>query len=1328
MKWENLLFNLVQIGLTVSAAALLPLILRRVLKKRYPARAMCLVWALLAVRLLVPVQLTLPEPPVQVTPRTNYVVLRQNDPVSQVVQPETGAAPKAGWVTASEFIELRESGQTPALALTLGGVLALCWLCGGALFAAEQVLAYRRFRRKLNSGAHPVESQALRAIFDGQKRALGVRRDIPLLVSPAADCPMLAGFLKPALYLPDESLSAQDAAFIFRHELTHHKHGDLWLKLLLVLARAVQWFNPLIHLMARFAQEDIELACDDAVAKDMDGAARRAYGETILRSAAAQAKKRALVSCFTGDKETLMRRFEGLFDKNVKKRGVALVLAVAVLVGTLGCAFSVGGSKAALTRDEMLRLASAAAEAKLTGGFTRYTVVPEQDTALLVFAQDGRDGEDALETRVAERLYFENAADGWRAAKSEIVADKADSLAHFRMLYENDLGLPEQGLLSYLEGGKAETVREWDATGDGENDMTETRYTFADGSVLTLTNGQDWTDENGENNRTAADLAQQYARAVYYKSVWPLYPVLSGDGQQALADHQRSIAGSEPDGVWYTKFGGSSPSFRNYVIVPTGEPDSAIVVFQEYGGGTSDVRSANKVVIGKENGRSVITGFEEYDMHMSWMLTEMKPRKAELTKRELFLMYYTTGLPWPDLYYGNTGERLETSFNGAPLTALLQPVSAAETVFNYFGEQVEHVEGTYHEMRTESWLAGVELLSQSGAEAVVRLSFTDGSTPLNVQMRKDSGYWLPCGIAAQYDSDIAVSAYPDGARTGTPLPTGETVEAAVAAANGDIPVLSEGARIKIEAAGGKTEALDLALSDRILRADGTPQYDDRVTHTATLRSVMEKDSTAAYYTVEKNPAEVLASTLTRYTYRGVTLAYEWNGTPYTAAFVFRTENPDVPEDVEATAAVRTIDSAAYTNPVYGYTLTLSDSFVGDGYIDERDPANVIFGLRFASGNDPESEFRGGTVMNIAMDLTALFKRNFGENWTAGFPVPCVELAQRDGLVWYAALASDVQYDPADTAKAAAYQKLYAAASALGGNALSFGGQTEVQRRDCAALRLQKQGEAYAYSRSGTGDGPYLNACEVTPSADNACTVRVEWSNLKGDYFFHTVERVRFDDANALTPSHAETLLDTSDGVRSLADFQTAFGGSSGARLPVWTLEGLEALGAIAAAPASTETPDLKTPEACAAYTLHLTGGTWSAAAAPGAQDEECRLRYEWRDGAVSLHMQRVRLAGDSPVLWLPFGWQTDDGQGAVPQYPPYIEVLARAISYYPDRTTGELFSYLDYGFADGAYAEGIFAELDKRWQADPDAVTRAAASFGGLTQAAWEEHLHNRNK
>ena len=115
----------------------------------------------------------------------------------------------------------------------------------------------------------------------------------------------------------------------------------------------LHWFNPLVHLIPRFAQEDIEAACDDAVVRGHDGAYRRAYGETILRSAIAQAQKRkALVSCFGDDKKTLMRRFEGLFDKSVKKRGVALVVMIALLVGSLGCVVAVGDRSTPQTTEE----------------------------------------------------------------------------------------------------------------------------------------------------------------------------------------------------------------------------------------------------------------------------------------------------------------------------------------------------------------------------------------------------------------------------------------------------------------------------------------------------------------------------------------------------------------------------------------------------------------------------------------------------------------------------------------------------------------------------------------------------------------------------------------------------------------------------------------------------------------------------------------------------------------------------------------------------------------------------------------------------------------
>lgn len=353
---EKLLNNLMQIGLTVSLAALVPLILRRLMKKRYPARMVCGVWAILALRLLIPVQLTLPQAPVQVMPRTSYVVQSDQTAFRQAGLPVVQNP--ARWVTGTQAQMLSAADTGTVKTVDITDILLTLWLAGVIACVFWQGIGYYRLIRSLKGTSQPVERADLHTILQEQCADLVIDREIPLRVSSAADCPMLAGFIHPTLYLPDERISRTDAVFIFRHELTHYKHGDLWLKLLLLAARCLHWFNPLVHLIARFAQEDIEAACDDAVVRGHDGAYRRAYGETILRSAIAQAQKRkALVSCFGDDKKTLMRRFEGLFDKSVKKRGVALVVMIALLVGSLSCMIAVGDNDKGLTKELRIQLA-----------------------------------------------------------------------------------------------------------------------------------------------------------------------------------------------------------------------------------------------------------------------------------------------------------------------------------------------------------------------------------------------------------------------------------------------------------------------------------------------------------------------------------------------------------------------------------------------------------------------------------------------------------------------------------------------------------------------------------------------------------------------------------------------------------------------------------------------------------------------------------------------------------------------------------------------------------------------------------------------------------
>ncbi len=1316
MKGNELLLALVQVGLTVSAVALMLFLLRKALKKRYPARAMCLVWAVLALRLLVPVQLTLPDPPVQVAPRTTYLTQTDFTPdrLEQAGLPVLeldGEITTDHWVTQQQAQALqRTNGPATVQTFDVGWVLLVLWGIGALSFAVWQLYHYLTFHYVLEQSSHPAEGDTLLAVFDEQKRSLGITRDIPLRVTSAADCPMLAGFLQPALYLPDEALSEQDAVFIFRHELTHYKRGDLWLKLALVAARAVHWFNPLVHLLARLAQEDVELACDDAVVRGMDVAARRAYGETILRSVEAQVKKRALVSCFTGDKETLMRRFEGLFDRKVKKRGIALVVAAAVLVGTLGCTFSVGESKDKLTEETRLALAEQWAQRTENLGYT--VKLDGKDTYVLYDVRFDNLPDEVVPYRTGEKLTFEQGADGWQVAGVEPVApDGVTSLDEFRILYENDLGLPDPiaaGDMALTE----EQQQKWSDPVDAATELLHLQATSSIGNVskgqtvgddiwdvtimfpdysevtITMVNQfdagwlpQDFTYDGGKNARTAADLAGQYARGVTHKSGQFIYPILTAQKQEEFR-----IDRPLPDGGFNWKYGGSSPSYRGYTLVPTSGGEY-IAVFQMYGGGATDLRSAFLITTAQAGGRRVI-----------YSVTEVAA--SNYTKSDLFKLYYDSGLPWPTIPEG------ANDFNGASLDTLTRVQDAVETVFSYFGENVENIEGNQHRYTMERWFTS-EVVSEGDMEAVVRLHFTDNSPSVDVQMRKTDGYWLPVGLTTQFDENFhAYLVEGDNPTSQGELPVGATIAQAIENANGDIPLLEAGQTIKLEPVDGKLAETDAVLTDAVVRADGTLQYTDKETQQTNIRftDVYGRGSAVYLYKVEHLTAEALSSTFPAEIYRGVTVTYRTSAytgivQEYTAAFVYRlaAESVAVPAD-------HTITSSTYTNVAYGYTLTLPESFVGQGYVKE-DADNVAkFGLKNALPGLSDDPTDGGVVMTLHVEATAALQAQFGEDWEAGFPVPCKELSERDGLTYYLAFASDVQYDPSDEAIAAAYTEMYQAAQALGTGDFSLVSPDAEQMQARMTAYLQsiapQDGSAhYAGNRS-----VWVEDSVTLVRGNAADVVFALWDADNRPY--RAVQSVQASSYGGYHLIRQEWQLDETTPTDSREKFDLRYGNTLG--MPEFDQT---RVGALLADTANTA---LRDPVQAAEWIFGLSGGT--------AEDivvhpvtKRYTFTYSWADGAVDLTMQAVQLGDVAQPIYLPVAF---DGMGWFAD--PYTYMMCKETGDFSTCTVEALVWYL--AKSDGAYTEGILAELDKRWQQDADAVEKEMAGNNTAARTLWQQH------
>ena len=410
------------------------------------------------------------------------------------------------------------------------------------------------------------------------------------------------------------------------------------------------------------------------------------------------------------------------------------------------------------------------------------------------------------------------------------------SLDEFCILYENDLGFPDflgriaqsdwdPSMMDISTPDKAAVnllyLRGNISVREGiQEDICDVSVTFADGSdtrsrvVNQFDQGwlpQDFTYENGQNDRTAADLAQQLARAVKYQSGQFIYPLLRSEEQPDFLAGQQVLTGG-----WRWNYL-ISDDCLDFVLVPTSDGDY-IVVFQLSGRGVDDYREAYLVETGSTDGRSVILDVRQVE------------RGGNMTNSEIFRLYYDSGLAWPVVPEG------ADRFNDQPLDTLNTPDYAAAVAFSYMGG-----------------ISAFAPISESGNEAVVRLHFADGSPSVDVQMQKTGDYWLSVGFSGQFDDGFGAYLVEDDSLVSyAELPVGATVAQAIENANGEIPLVQAGQVIKLEPAWGKILPVDGTLSDAVVRADGTLQYTEKKHRRAASALKFCRNDAALYTCIQRS--------------------------------------------------------------------------------------------------------------------------------------------------------------------------------------------------------------------------------------------------------------------------------------------------------------------------------------------------------------------------------------------------------------------------------------------------------------------------------------------
>ncbi|MDE7090096.1 MAG: M56 family metallopeptidase, partial [Prevotella sp.] len=218
-------------------------------------------------------------------------------------------------------------------------MVAFVWMIGSLLFISVHFISYAHYKRQVIKRGRIIDNADIMHQISELKRELHIRDIIQVIEYSEAGSPMIIGFLKPVLVLPKEQYCAEELYFILKHELVHLKRGDVYFKLLFVVANALHWFNPFIWLLQKEAVVDMEMSCDERVTKGADYAVRRLYTETLLSLLHKQcAKKTVLSTQFYGGKKMIKKRFQNILFKKGKKNGIFFLLCAVVLTISLGTA------------------------------------------------------------------------------------------------------------------------------------------------------------------------------------------------------------------------------------------------------------------------------------------------------------------------------------------------------------------------------------------------------------------------------------------------------------------------------------------------------------------------------------------------------------------------------------------------------------------------------------------------------------------------------------------------------------------------------------------------------------------------------------------------------------------------------------------------------------------------------------------------------------------------------------------------------------------------------------------------------------------------------
>ena len=335
-----LFLKVLEMSLMGSVVILITILARFLLRNR-SKRFIMILWAVVALRLMVPFGfesafsifnfVPLPTQAAPAIEEVSEAALPDNNsgayeaPVNYA-EFNNADAPAAAEVPGDQVKEAPSDNKAVAKTLPdFKSVVAVIWFTGMVVLTTYFSIRFIDLKDKLKNAKkidrHVYESDNVRS-------------------------PFVFGLFVPKMYLPD-TLDEAEREYVMAHERTHIRHGDWIKKLLGIAVLAIHWFNPLVWLAFVLFEQDIEMSCDETTISSLDAELRKAYAISIVSYAKASnnSNKKYMVTPLGFSKNAfckaeVKKRVMNIVNFKKGTKVTTIVILAAVLVLAAACALN----------------------------------------------------------------------------------------------------------------------------------------------------------------------------------------------------------------------------------------------------------------------------------------------------------------------------------------------------------------------------------------------------------------------------------------------------------------------------------------------------------------------------------------------------------------------------------------------------------------------------------------------------------------------------------------------------------------------------------------------------------------------------------------------------------------------------------------------------------------------------------------------------------------------------------------------------------------------------------------------------------------------------